>query len=74
MFVESTALKRRQIEGNRVGFVSDFPKEIMATKMVFGEFDELRWWGFASVGEDLLINMGAELLDTNLIVSSFGQD
>jgi hypothetical protein len=42
--------------------------------MVLGKLDKLRWRGLAAIGENLIEDVGTELLNTNLVVSCLGLD
>lgn len=74
VFIESTSLQRGQIESDGIGFIGIFAEKIMAAEVVFGELDKLWGSGFVAIGEDLFEDMGAELLDANLAVSSLRRD
>lgn len=43
----------------------------MSTQVVFGELDEGCGWRFASVREELAVDMGAQVLDAYFAISSF---
>lgn len=65
-------LQSREFEGNGIARISGFTKEIMAAQMILGEFDEFLRRRFASFGEQLFVDVFAQLLDAECVQASCG--
>jgi hypothetical protein len=70
VFIERSTIKLGKIECDGIGIVGVLAEQVMSSQMVPAKLDQLLWWRLTSIREDLIEDMGAELLNADLIVSS----
>lgn len=73
MLVQGSALQLRQIESDGRHLVRDLTEQVMATQMVLGERDQVCRGLCLDAGKQLGMDVAADMLDANLVVSCLGR-
>ena len=72
MFVQCGALECGEVEAHGRTGILVLAQQFMAREVVAGELDEFGWWEGTGAGENLGVDMTAELLDTYLVEAGIG--